>query len=64
MYPYCAGALENTVRRFVQGPVGHELGVRSVGQRPAAAADRMHSVFGSAPEPSSFARPRRMMSLM
>lgn len=63
-YPYRAGALENAVRRFVQGPVGHELDVRSVGQR---CASRMDSDFSALSGCQQGRRrplhlPRRMMS--
>lgn len=65
VYPYRAGALENAVRRFVQGPVGHELDVRSVGQR---CASRMDSDFSATSLSQQSRRrpslhlPRRMMS--
>lgn len=35
-YPYRPGSLESPVRRFVQSPIGHDLCVRSVGQRSSS----------------------------
>jgi hypothetical protein len=62
IYQYRAGALENAVRRFAQGPVGYDLNVRSVGQRSTS---RLDSDFGaggtSSLRPASYL-PRRMMS--
>jgi hypothetical protein len=62
IYQYRAGALENAVRRFAQGPVGYDLNVRSVGQRSPS---RLDSDFGASGtfsvRPASYL-PRRMMS--
>lgn len=68
-FPYRSGALEATVRRFVQGPVGAALGLSAVGQRPAsrecsdfgrAPASRMQSSFGT-PDMPYPQHTRRMM---
>jgi hypothetical protein len=62
VYHYRAGALENAVRRFAQGPVGYELNVRSLGQRSTTRLDSDFGASGSFSRRQASYMPRRMMS--